>query len=101
MTTNPGQSVRPAKRAVDGPVVIDRRALGAVADADDAEFTAGGGKVTYVRARARALGRALGTHGHVALLRRTAVGPFAAESAVGIDELQRLARASHDGVVGA
>ena len=36
------------------------------------------GKGTYVRSIARDLGRALGCYGHVAALRRTSVGPFAA-----------------------
>jgi tRNA pseudouridine55 synthase len=69
------------------PVEIDRLDLVAVPDADHAEFEAGCGKGTYVRALARDLGRALGTCGHVAALRRTAVGPFGEQDAVGLDAL--------------
>ncbi len=69
------------------PVEIDRLDLVAVPDADHAEFEAGCGKGTYVRALARDLGRALGTCGHVAALRRTAVGPFGEKDAVGLDAL--------------
>ena len=45
------------------------------------------GKGAYVRAIARDLGRALGCYGHVIELRRTRVGPFAAESAIPLDRL--------------
>jgi tRNA pseudouridine55 synthase len=82
------------------PVQVDRLDLVDMHDADHAEFEAGCGKGTYVRALARDLGRALGTCGHVAALRRTAVGPFAATDAVDIAELERLSRESSDGVVG-
>lgn len=45
------------------------------------------GKGTYVRSIARELGLALGTGGHCTLIRRTAVGAFAAEDAVPVDAL--------------
>jgi tRNA pseudouridine55 synthase len=83
------------------PVEIDRLALIALHDDDHAEFEAGCGKGTYVRALARDLGRALGTCGHVAALRRTAVGPFGEADAVGVDALRQLAEHSADGVIGA
>lgn len=69
------------------PVEIERLELVAVPDADHAEFEATCGKGTYVRALARDLAHALGTCGHVAALRRTAVGPFGEQIAVKIDEL--------------
>jgi tRNA pseudouridine55 synthase len=47
------------------------------------------GKGTYVRALARDLGRLLGCFGHVAALRRTAVGPFTEDIAVSLEALQR------------
>ncbi len=43
------------------------------------------GKGTYIRSIARDLGDALGCGGHVTVLRRTHVGPFAAEQGVSID----------------
>jgi tRNA pseudouridine55 synthase len=46
-----------------------------------------------VRALARDMGRALGCLGHVAALRRTAVGPFAENVALGLESLQPLAQA--------
>lgn len=43
------------------------------------------GKGTYIRSIARDLGTALGVGGLVQTLRRTRVGPFAAEQGVGVD----------------
>jgi len=57
------------------------------AEPDAAVLEAECGKGTYVRAIARDLGRALGCHGHVIELRRTRVGPFSADAAVGLDRL--------------
>jgi tRNA pseudouridine55 synthase len=45
------------------------------------------GKGTYIRSIARDLGIALGTGGHCATLRRTAVGPFTETMAVALDQL--------------
>ena len=42
---------------------------------------------TYIRAIARDLGQALGVGGHLTALRRTRVGPFRLEEAVGIDDI--------------
>jgi len=54
----------------------------------EAVFEAECGKGAYVRAIARDLGRALGCHGHVVLLRRTRVGPFWADHGFGLDALR-------------
>ncbi|MCK4874175.1 MAG: tRNA pseudouridine(55) synthase TruB [Phycisphaerales bacterium] len=45
------------------------------------------GKGTYVRSLARDIGRALGTGGHLAALRRTAVGDFTIDRAVLLDDV--------------
>lgn len=47
-------------------------------------------KGTYVRALARDLAQALGTVGHVAMLRRTRAGPFALETAISLDKLDQF-----------
>lgn len=60
---------------------------------DEAVFEAECGKGAYVRAIARDLGRALGCHGHVVLLRRTRVGPFWVERGYGLDALRDSAEA--------
>jgi tRNA pseudouridine55 synthase len=43
---------------------------------------------TYIRALARDLGEALGIGGHLTALRRTRVGPFRVESAIGVEEIE-------------
>jgi tRNA pseudouridine55 synthase len=47
-------------------------------------------KGTYVRALARDLGRKLGCGAHLSALRRTRVGPFAAEDSVSLDGLREM-----------
>ncbi|WGF86540.1 tRNA pseudouridine(55) synthase TruB [Marinivivus vitaminiproducens] len=69
---------------IDRLVMIDRP------DADRAVFEMDCGKGTYVRALARDLGEQLGCFAHVETLRRTRVGPFRIEDAVGLDVLERL-----------
>ena len=48
-------------------------------------------KGTYIRSLARDIARALGTVGHVSMLRRTRAGPFGLESAISLDILSRAA----------
>ncbi|MBO1902304.1 tRNA pseudouridine(55) synthase TruB [Leucobacter weissii] len=60
-------------------------APGATAIDVDAEVSCSSG--TYVRALARDLGRALDVGGHLTALRRTGVGPFAVDGALGTDAL--------------
>jgi tRNA pseudouridine55 synthase len=59
-------------------------------DPDRTILAAECGKGTYIRALARDMGRALGCFGHVAALRRTAVGPFDESSATSLEAVQRL-----------
>jgi len=58
-----------------------------IEDADHAVFTVVSGKGAYMRGLARDLARALGTVGHIASLRRNAVGPFKETDAISLDEL--------------
>ena len=58
-----------------------------VPDADHAHFEMTCGKGTYVRAIGRDLAAKLGTVAHISLLRRTRVGPFRAENAVPLAEI--------------
>src|SRR6188474_1843287 len=73
------------------PVSIARLTLVAHPDKDHCILETECGKGTYVRALARDLGRALGSHGHVAALRRTRVGPFREDKAVSVERLEALA----------
>ncbi len=56
------------------------------ADADSATLAVHCSKGTYVRSLARDLAQALGTVGHVAMLRRTEAGPFTLEQALSLDK---------------
>ena len=60
------------------------------ADADSATLDVHCSKGTYVRSLARDLALALGTVGHVSLLRRTAAGPFTLDQAVSLDKCVEL-----------
>jgi tRNA pseudouridine55 synthase len=83
------------------PVEIHSLRLIEQPDADHAIFEAECGKGTYVRAIARDLGRALGTLGHVAELRRMQVGSFSEEDAITLDDVEKLAESSPDALIAA
>lgn len=50
------------------------------------------GSGTYVRTLCRDLAEKCGSAGHMTALTRTAVGPFAVDRAVGVDEIKNIAR---------
>ncbi|MDQ3245689.1 MAG: tRNA pseudouridine(55) synthase TruB [Pseudomonadota bacterium] len=57
-------------------------------------------KGTYIRSLARDIAVALGTVGHVSMLRRTRAGPFSIEQAISLDFLHEAAKARQlDGAV--
>jgi tRNA pseudouridine55 synthase len=67
---------------------------------DEATLSATVSKGTYIRSLARDIARALGTVGHVTMLRRTRAGPFGLETAISLDFLANAAKARQlDGVV--
>ena len=55
-------------------------------------LTAHVSKGTYIRSLARDIALALGTVGHVTMLRRIKAGPFTLESAISLDKLDEAAR---------
>ena len=59
-------------------------------DNDHTEFEAECGKGTYIRSLARDIALHLGTVGHIAVLRRTRVGPFEIKRAISLDSLNDL-----------
>ncbi|MGE0005948.1 MAG: tRNA pseudouridine(55) synthase TruB [Parvibaculaceae bacterium] len=71
-------------------VFIEKIELLGLPDADHAEFSVTCGKGTYIRSLARDLAEALGTVGHVARLRRTAVGPFDEKDMISLEKLEEL-----------
>lgn len=60
-------------------------------DGETATFSVSCSKGTYVRSLARDIAEALGTVGHVIMLRRTKAGPFGLEGAISLDKLGELA----------
>ena len=72
------------------PITIDALSITAD-DATTTTFEVAGGKGAYIRALARDIGRIVGSAGHVVMLRRLSVGPFAAPNAISLDFLESLA----------
>ena len=60
---------------------------------DQVTLSARVSKGTYIRSLARDIALALGTVGHVTMLRRTKAGPFGLEQAISLDKLGELAHA--------
>ncbi|MBV7255955.1 tRNA pseudouridine(55) synthase TruB [Pacificimonas sp. WHA3] len=89
-----GEVLNMAERGVTVHELIISTTCGAPPDADALDqitLSATVSKGTYVRALARDIAVALGTAGHVSMLRRTACGPFALESAITLDNLMESA----------
>jgi tRNA pseudouridine55 synthase len=59
----------------------------------EATFSATVSKGTYIRSLARDIALALGTVGHVTMLRRTKAGPFSLKQAISLDKLAEIAKA--------
>ncbi len=57
---------------------------------DEITLTARVSKGTYIRSLARDIAVAVGTVGHVAMLRRTKAGPFDLENAISLDKLAEM-----------
>ncbi len=74
------------------PLWVDRLEVLDRPDADHVDLEMVCGKGGYVRSIARDLGQALGCLGHVEWLRREWSGPFHAETAVTLDQIDALAR---------
>jgi tRNA pseudouridine55 synthase len=109
--TGPIEQVPPAYSAlkVDGERAYDRARAGEVVELarravtiyalelvamgqDETTLTAHVSKGTYIRSLARDIAQALGTVGHVTMLRRTKAGPFTLDQAISLDKLNELAK---------
>ena len=87
-----GQAVALAARTVR----IDSARVTDLPDPDHVEIEITCGKGTYVRSIVRDLADTLGACAHVSALRRTRVGPFSEETAIGLELLEDLAhKAAH------
>ncbi|MFZ7088622.1 tRNA pseudouridine(55) synthase TruB [Curtobacterium sp. RRHDQ10] len=83
--------LRPRRVTVTRFDVLGRRAMTAHVDGSsipvlDVDVVVSCTSGTYVRALARDVGAALGTGAHLTALRRTAVGPFAVDDAVDLED---------------
>jgi tRNA pseudouridine55 synthase len=82
-----GEEVKLASRAVK---IHDLTIQGH--DADSVTLRAHVSKGTYIRSLARDIAQALGTVGHVTMLRRVKAGPFTLDSAISLDKLDEAAK---------
>jgi tRNA pseudouridine55 synthase len=84
-----GETVTLASRNV----TVHALSLDSEPAADEATFTAHVSKGTYIRSLARDIAHALGTVGHVVMLRRIRAGPFDLAQAISLDKLAELGQA--------
>jgi tRNA pseudouridine55 synthase len=84
-----GEDVELKSRIVS---VYDLRLLGTTEDTAEMEMECGKG--TYVRAIARDMGQILGCFGHISALRRLSVGCFTAETAIPLDEFEKMVQSA-------
>jgi tRNA pseudouridine55 synthase len=82
-----GQVVELAGRDVTIYELTLLSSQGAAEAIDSITLTAHVSKGTYIRSLARDIAKALGTVGHVTMLRRTKAGPYALEQAISLDFL--------------
>jgi tRNA pseudouridine55 synthase len=75
-------------------VRIDAFDLVEIVDRDRARFAVTCGKGAYMRALARDLAATLGTCGHLANLRRTAVGRFTEDTAISLEKLNEFSHSA-------
>ncbi len=94
-----GEAVEMKLRGVTVHALMRHGGLGTPGQARDDEtledvtLTAHVSKGTYIRSLARDIAYALGTVGHVTMLRRTKAGPFTLEDAISLDKLSEAVRA--------
>ena len=80
----------PGINSSDVALLVIKDSVTGAPDADHIELEMECGKGTYVRAVVRDLAAALGACGHVDQLRRTRVGRFSEDSAIGLETLENL-----------
>jgi tRNA pseudouridine55 synthase len=84
-----------ASRAQDNPHVPLHHPAGGPpprSGEDCVTLTAHVSKGTYIRSLARDIASALGTVGHVSMLRRTSAGPFSLKNAISLDNLNAIGK---------
>lgn len=84
-----GENVSLASRSI----VVRKLSLRSSLEREHVTLTAHVSKGTYIRSLVRDIARALGTVGHVTMLRRTKSGPFTLAQAISLDILMEKAKA--------
>ncbi|HZG32573.1 MAG TPA: tRNA pseudouridine(55) synthase TruB, partial [Sphingopyxis sp.] len=82
-----GEAVAMKARAVAIYALAVRDEAGREGRLESVTLTAHVSKGTYIRSLARDIARAVGSVGHVTMLRRTKAGPFALDRAISLDKL--------------
>lgn len=82
-----GETVAMKARAVTIYALAVRDEAGREGRLESVTLTAHVSKGTYIRSLARDIARAVGSVGHVTMLRRTKAGPFALDRAISLDKL--------------
>ncbi|MGB3845716.1 MAG: tRNA pseudouridine(55) synthase TruB [Sphingopyxis sp.] len=82
-----GETVAMKARAVTVYALAVRDEAGGEGRLESVTLTAHVSKGTYIRSLARDIARAVGSVGHVTMLRRTKAGPFALDRAISLDKL--------------
>ncbi len=82
-----GETVAMKARAVTVYALAVRDEAGREGRLESVTLTAHVSKGTYIRSLARDIARAVGSVGHVTMLRRTKAGPFALDRAISLDKL--------------
>jgi tRNA pseudouridine55 synthase len=97
----PGTGRGTSRRLVEGPVQTSCQPLHRVTrgspprtgeELSEATLSARVSKGTYIRSLARDVAKALGTVGHVTMLRRAKAGPFTLDSSISLDKLDEAAK---------
>jgi tRNA pseudouridine55 synthase len=68
-------------------------------ESESATLSADVSKGTYIRSLARDISYALGTVGHVTMLRRTRAGPFTLENAISLDKLNAFGQGAAQDII--
>jgi len=88
-----GERAYKLARAGEAVVLAERRVtIRSLHALGGSTFAVSCSKGTYVRSLARDIAAALGTVGHVSMLRRTQAGPFGLDQAITLDKLEELAK---------
>lgn len=88
-----GEAVEIAERQVTIHSLVSAPPREGAEEVEELTLTAHVSKGTYIRSLARDIARALGTVGHVTMLRRIKAGPFTMEPAISLDMLEEKAKA--------